>query len=374
MTKTASSAKRRTKSMAAGLTMPVARVGNKLRKLTQIGRLSENAAVFMTGVLEYMAAEVMELSGNVATGMKKTRITPRHVLLAIKDDSELSMFSKNVVIAGGGVIPKIVEFKKDAEKKKEKKSEEKEKVSVGPSVGLSKAHSPEVLKKADEVKALKTTLADPKKPAPKKAEPVKARPGKGPLKDVKMATAGRLDKIPSKTVVRVQHEEEAEKGENAQEETSVQEEVVSQSAQPAGNTSQMYEVSSFAKIEAVKKVTEIHAQEKDPKEDESSESEGESESSSEDSASESESESDSDEELEEPRTRKSNPPAKKAAPAKRDHESDVDLSDEEGVDDRKPAKKAASSASPTKKSKEAPKPKADKYDPESLAGIAEFDD
>lgn len=36
-------------------------------------------AVYMTGVLEYLTAEMMELAGNAASTNKKKRITPRHV-------------------------------------------------------------------------------------------------------------------------------------------------------------------------------------------------------------------------------------------------------------------------------------------------------
>ena len=36
-------------------------------------------AVYLTGVLEYLAAELMELAGNAAKEVNKKRITPRHV-------------------------------------------------------------------------------------------------------------------------------------------------------------------------------------------------------------------------------------------------------------------------------------------------------
>ena len=44
--------------------------------LTQITMMG---AVYMTGVLEYLTAEMMELAGNAASTNKKKRITPRHV-------------------------------------------------------------------------------------------------------------------------------------------------------------------------------------------------------------------------------------------------------------------------------------------------------
>jgi len=58
-------------------------------------------------VLEYLAAEIMELAGNAAKDNKKTRIIPRHILLAIRNDEELNKLMMNVTISDGGVLPNI---------------------------------------------------------------------------------------------------------------------------------------------------------------------------------------------------------------------------------------------------------------------------
>lgn len=49
----------------------------------------------------------MELAGNAARDNKKTRIIPRHVLLAIRNDEELGKLLSGVTIAHGGVLPNI---------------------------------------------------------------------------------------------------------------------------------------------------------------------------------------------------------------------------------------------------------------------------
>jgi histone H2A len=70
-------------------------------------RIGAGAPVYLAAVLEYLAAEVLELSGNAARDNKKTRIVPRHIQLAVRNDEELSKLLAGVTIAEGGVLPNI---------------------------------------------------------------------------------------------------------------------------------------------------------------------------------------------------------------------------------------------------------------------------
>ena len=71
----------------------------------------------MSAVLEYLAAEVLELAGNAAKDNKKNRINPRHILLAIRNDEELNRLMSNTTIADGGVLPSINSALLPSEKK-----------------------------------------------------------------------------------------------------------------------------------------------------------------------------------------------------------------------------------------------------------------
>ena len=75
--------------------------------MPNINYISIGAPVYLAAVLEYLAAEVLELAGNAAKDNKKNRIVPRHILLAIRNDEELNRLMANTTIADGGVLPNI---------------------------------------------------------------------------------------------------------------------------------------------------------------------------------------------------------------------------------------------------------------------------
>ncbi|KAK2177585.1 hypothetical protein NP493_591g02095 [Ridgeia piscesae] len=102
--------KGKTRSSRAGLQFPVGRIHRHLRKGNYSDRIGAGASVYLAAVMEYLAAEVLELAGNAARDNKKSRIIPRHLQLAIRNDEELNSRTgrrriiKAVMAASSGAI------------------------------------------------------------------------------------------------------------------------------------------------------------------------------------------------------------------------------------------------------------------------------
>ena len=92
------SGKAQSRSQKAGLQFPVGRIHRLLKNGNYATRVGAGAPVYLAAVLEYLAAEILELAGNAARDNKKQRIVPRHLQLAIRNDEELNKLLGDVVI------------------------------------------------------------------------------------------------------------------------------------------------------------------------------------------------------------------------------------------------------------------------------------
>jgi histone H2A len=123
--------KSQTKSSKAGLQFPVGRISRFLKKGKYATRVGAGAPVYLASILEYLTAEILELAGNAARDNKKTRIIPRHIQLAVRNDEELNKLFGGVTIAQGGVLPNIhsvlIPKTKEPKEKEEKTEVKKEK-------------------------------------------------------------------------------------------------------------------------------------------------------------------------------------------------------------------------------------------------------
>jgi histone H3/H4 len=73
----------------AGLTMSCRKI-EKIVKNMGVKKISRDAVVYLTGVVEYINSEILELAENEAIAQKKTRINHRHIMLAVKKDPALN--------------------------------------------------------------------------------------------------------------------------------------------------------------------------------------------------------------------------------------------------------------------------------------------
>jgi histone H2A len=113
-------------SVRAGLKFPVGRVLRYLRKGRYASRIGKGAAVYMAAALEYMTAELIELSGNSARDNGYKGIRARDITLAIKNDEELNQMYGTAIIANGGVNPHIHAVLLPKKKKKKADAEQEE--------------------------------------------------------------------------------------------------------------------------------------------------------------------------------------------------------------------------------------------------------
>ncbi|KAF3662706.1 Histone H2AX [Capsicum annuum] len=98
------------KSQKAGLQFPVSRIARFLKKGHYAQRVGSGSPIYLSAVLEYLAAELLELARNAARDNKKYMIVSRHIQLAVRNDEELSKLLRSATIANGGVFPNILLF------------------------------------------------------------------------------------------------------------------------------------------------------------------------------------------------------------------------------------------------------------------------
>lgn len=97
----------KSRSFRAGLTFPVGRLHRQLKDGQYSRRVGVGAPVYLAAVLEYLTAEILELSGNASRDDQRVRIVPRHIMLAVRGDQELDKLLEHIVVPNAGVTTKI---------------------------------------------------------------------------------------------------------------------------------------------------------------------------------------------------------------------------------------------------------------------------
>ena len=111
------------KSQKAGLTLPVARLNKAMKQTSGMKRVGGSAPVYMTAVIEYIIAEVVEMAGNHTKKGKRKRITPEDISIGVRSDEELAKLCRDVAFYTGDKIsnpskmlePKPRKHKKEVE-------------------------------------------------------------------------------------------------------------------------------------------------------------------------------------------------------------------------------------------------------------------
>ena len=139
------------------------RVGKDIRAFlgSKHQRVSMLAKIALAAVLEYLCAEILELSGNASKENKRQRITPRSLKLAVANDAELAHLLSNVTVAHGGVLPGIhgslipkKHHKKEGAAEKPKKRKASKKKASSKKAKKTKKASSKKAKKSSVKKAI----------------------------------------------------------------------------------------------------------------------------------------------------------------------------------------------------------------------------
>ena len=93
------------KSAKAGLSFPVGRIARLLKHGRYAQRVGLGAPVYLAAVLEYLVAELLEVSVMVVRENKKNRIIPRYIFLGLKEDEEFNKLFQHTLITASGVKP-----------------------------------------------------------------------------------------------------------------------------------------------------------------------------------------------------------------------------------------------------------------------------
>ncbi|XP_069895491.1 histone H2A-Bbd type 1-like [Dipodomys merriami] len=90
-----------TRSARAELQFPVSRVDRFLREDKYAQRLCSLTPVFLTGILEYLVSNILDLAGKEARRNGTTCITPEHVKMVVENQKEFQFIHHNIKALSG---------------------------------------------------------------------------------------------------------------------------------------------------------------------------------------------------------------------------------------------------------------------------------
>lgn len=102
--------KRCSKQNKIGIIFPPSICEKFLRKFGNSNiMISQESSIYLASVLEYISAEILDLSSSIASAHNRIRITVRDLEISIRTDYEFNSFfnKNNIKFIGGGIIPFI---------------------------------------------------------------------------------------------------------------------------------------------------------------------------------------------------------------------------------------------------------------------------
>ena len=97
-------------SSRCDLIFPAGRMNRKLKQGRYSLMTGKGGGIYMAAVLEYLAHEILELAGNASHQAKKKTISPRHLMLAMRNDEELNKLVASTTLSSSGVLPNVHGF------------------------------------------------------------------------------------------------------------------------------------------------------------------------------------------------------------------------------------------------------------------------
>lgn len=111
--------KRMTKTLKAGLVVPVAKINKRIVNARHTERVGGPTAVTIAATVEYILEEIIGLAAdNVRSGGKYKRIRPRDVVLSIRSDADLArLFASHRILSGDKLKSSADDFTLEADRK-----------------------------------------------------------------------------------------------------------------------------------------------------------------------------------------------------------------------------------------------------------------
>ena len=96
-----------TRATKAGRTVPPSRVNRAMKLRSGLKRVGGTAPVYMAAVMEYVAAEILEVACNSTANAKRKRVTPEDISIALRSDADLQKVCGGLALYTGDRLESV---------------------------------------------------------------------------------------------------------------------------------------------------------------------------------------------------------------------------------------------------------------------------